>query len=164
MHFVSSSSRCCCFVLIKTMYVSQHTHRTWLWLENRWFSVFLPVILKKVFLTKCLGHFVVNQRAVGLLLRDKEEKGGTGSSPLLFPWLLYGQVQWLVPVMQKGRKQSCLQGGPFLHCCFMCRASGSYSSSYCYQAGIAGLSLGQESGLGMQWAQLIHASAEQMSL
>lgn len=101
---------------------------------------------------------------MGFPLRDELERGGTGSSPPLSPWPSCSQVQQLVAAVQQGRKQSSLPRRLLLLAATCPERVVATHSSYCHQAGIAGLSSGQESVLGMQWAQLIHASAEQMSL
>lgn len=118
------------FFLIRTIYLSQRTNRTWLCLENRHFlaqlqsnpcaSQDLLPRLKEVFALagveecshtaslclsalkkKWLGHFFVNKGAVGFPLRGEEERGGTGSPPPLSPWPSRSQIERLVPAGQE---------------------------------------------------------------
>lgn len=104
---------------------------------------------------------MINWSAVGSPLRGEEEWHWELPSLLGHPAAKFS-----------GWSQRCRRSGIrgvyhralFLRCHYRAEPVVATCGSYCRQAGIAGLSSGQELVLGMQWAQLIHASAEQMSL
>lgn len=103
---------------------------------------------------------MVNQRAVRFTFSSEEKRGGT-------------EGPFCLAVMQRssmtgpnGAMEAVLSTTGAVLALPLCVQSQwqLLISSYCHQAGIAQLSSGQESVLGMQWAQLIHVSANQMRL